>query len=64
MRCKREELERWEARLRSEDGHSCVDPLRLDNKKMAAELSEQRILVERLQSQIREAACKDLKQKV
>ena len=33
-----------------------MDPLRRDNKKLAAELSEQRVLVERLQAQLREAS--------
>lgn len=48
-----DELAAWEARLKMEGGN--VDPLRLDNKKLAAELSEQRMLVERLQGQLHEA---------
>lgn len=53
LQSKRDELEKWEARLKIEGGN--VDPLKLDNKKLVAELSEQRMLMERLQTQIHEA---------
>lgn len=54
LKSKREELLKWEACLKREGEN--VDPLRRDNKKLAAELSEQRLLVERLQTQLREAS--------
>ena len=53
LRAKRGELEAWEARLKAEE--ETVRPLKLDNKKLVSELSEQRLLVEKLQTQLHEA---------